>query len=158
MENILKESLDQLPEVKDKAISFDVMIKPNGKLHAWLQKIKIMPVKKSFTMHPLVLFNLQRVSRMILKIDPDATTKGFVDTSHHLIQDHVDTVLQIISIAIKNTTANPSRRLVKLLKNNLNNEEVMKLLAYVMIQMDLKSFVLSINLMRGLNVLDGKEN
>lgn len=144
--------------VTDKEIHFEIIIHPQNRLHRWLQKKKYRPLKEKFTLKPLVVGNVYRISRLLLKIDTDLLKgKNYLDIAHQLVTDHAMMMVEIVAIAIQNTRAEPSKKLMDLLKENLSAEEMAVLVKYVMKQMDLESFIVSIISMRGLNVLESGE-
>lgn len=140
--------------VTGKAIRFEVTIRPQNKWHAWLIKKGWRPKKKEFTIQPIVLGNLMQISRLLLTIDTEALQgKITLEGLYKLISSHSDTVIRVLAIAIQGTRSDPESSLIRLITDNLTTEESMKLLRYLLTQMDLKNFTNSIISIRGLSAL-----
>jgi hypothetical protein len=145
--------------VTAKSVAFEITIRPKNMLHGWMQKKGWMVKKKEFSIQPIVLGNLLRISRLLLTIDTDGLLgKITLDTLHKLISAHTDTVIQVLAIAIHNSRSDPSSSLIRLITDNITSEDAARLLRYVLSQMDLKNFMHSIISIRGLNVLESEEN
>jgi hypothetical protein len=159
MENESNQTLAQVADaVLEKPVTFEIILIPQTPVHRWLQRKGWRPSKKSFTIKPVVLGSLLRISDLLLSIDLEILQKGkgFLDKSYHLVSHHTDTLVRIIAIAIQNTRQEPSSALISLLKTNLSTKELMTLLSLVLKQMDLQNFIASIISIRGLNVLESE--
>jgi len=146
--------------VIDKAYTFEIIIVPQNKLHAWLQKRGLMPKKKVFSIRPIVAGNLFRISKLLLSINYDELKKtgtNAIDLFHRMVTDHSETLWTICAIAIQNNRQEPSKKLIRLIRDNLSSQEMFQLLAYVLDKMDSQNFLSSIILIRGLNVQESAE-
>ncbi len=160
MESQTKKTLEQVVDATiQRALTIEITILPKNRLHAWLQRKRILPVKKTYEIRPIVLGNLLRISSLLLSIDPKFLKggNGLLDTGHQLASYHTDTLIQVLAIAIQNNRAEPSGSLMSLIKYNLSPREMHQLLGIVLEQMDLTNFITSIISIRGLNVLETSE-
>lgn len=158
-----KFSSDTLSNVADtvieKAYTFEIIIVPQNKFHAWLQKVGMIPKKKVYSIRPIVAGNLYRISKLLLSIDYDVlkAKAGYVDMFHRMVVNHSETLWEICAIAIQNNRSEPSAKLIRLIRDNLTSKEMFQLLAYVLDKMDSQNFISSIILIRGLNVQESAE-
>lgn len=145
--------------VTNDPVTFELDILPQNSLQAWLQKKGWSPAKKKYQIRPIVLGNLIRISRLLLTINPDILKQGksLLDVAYQMVSDHGVTVAQILAIAVQNNQQEPNPKLVREINQNMTAKEMITLLALVLQQMDLTSFISSIISIRGLNVLDGNE-
>ncbi|MBC7948653.1 MAG: hypothetical protein H7Y42_12270 [Chitinophagaceae bacterium] len=159
MDKLTKETLNAVPDaINQKSIKFEIDILTRNRFHAFLQKRGWAPTKRSYEIRPIVLGNLLRISKLLLTIDPAEFSGGnFISTSHLLIANHTDTLAKIVAIGVQNSRNEPSEELVSTIRDNLTSGELIGLLNGVMKQMDLNSFIGSIILIKGLNVLESAE-
>jgi hypothetical protein len=159
-----KETIKTLSDVvdavttKETTIEFD--IHPRNKLHAWLQKKGRKPLKKKYVLRPITTGNLYRISRLLLSINigPEQIKNGFsIETFHHAVVEHVDTMIRICAIGIHNSRTEPGAELLDEIRWNLSAPEVLQVAMIILQQMNPSVFMQSIILMRGLNILQSVE-
>ncbi len=140
--------------VTQETFYFEITIPPTDRLHALLQRWKIKPEKRTFKIAPLTLGSAMRISKLMI----DVEFKGSVDISSMTEALHAsgDKMAQVIGIAIKNRKAEPSQALVDLLKWNLSAAELKTLTSIVIKSLNIESFLTTIILMKGVNVLELK--
>lgn len=122
-------------------------------------------VEKSrhFVIKPTVVANQYRIASKSLSLPVDL----FEDQSKMLayVPQHLPTMIYIIAAAITNTRDEPSSELIAYLEDNLDNLDVLQILAASLQSANMQSFLISITLMNGLakilttsvNPLDGSE-
>jgi hypothetical protein len=150
-----------LAEVADtviaKAIEFEITIQPRNWLHRWLQEKNLRPTKKRFSIRPIVLGSLLRISKLLLTVDTRNLQKISLDVFHRFVDGNVETCIEVLAIAVHNCRTEPPRSLKNLLRDNVTPAELAKLLQLVLHQMDLRNFTNAIISIRGLSVLDNDE-
>ncbi|HEV7333240.1 MAG TPA: hypothetical protein VGN63_19550 [Flavisolibacter sp.] len=142
-------------------VTITVDVKPVDKIESALQRIGWMPKKRSFTIKPLVLGSLVRISKLMLSIDKDAINKDSIqdrfklfNTNYELMEKHSRQIAEVIAVAVTNTKAAPSRETVEFFLYNLTPQDLMRVLTIVLQQIDVESFTASIISMRGLSVIE----
>lgn len=157
-----KETLKRVSETTlQEPIELTVDVNPASSLHARLQKWGLLPKKRVFVMRPIFLGSLIRISKVLMSVDmkiPDGTNgkpdgATLLDANYQAIIQHAESLARIVAMAIDNKDREPSGKLVKFIVRNFTTAEMLGVLAHVLKQMDLTSFMSSIISVRGLNVL-----
>ena len=144
---------------------FDV-VNRNPKRLTVLDKLlrkPLQPDKRHFIIKPTVVANQYRIASKSLSLPVDL----FEDQSKMLayVPQHLPTMIYIIACAIENREEEPDSELLHYLKWNLDNPDVLQILAASLQSANMQSFLISITLMNGLakilttsvNPLDGSE-
>ena len=123
----------------------------------------LAPQSRHFVIKPTVVANQYRIASKSLSLPVDL----FEDQSKMLayVPQHLPTMIYIIAAAITNTRDEPSSELIAYLEDNLDNLDVLQILAASLQSANMQSFLISITLMNGLakilttsvNPLDGSE-
>jgi hypothetical protein len=113
------------------------------------------PISQAFTIKPLVLGTIQKISKKILRIDPKAfqTESTLMASALNLTKDHCDKVSEIIAMAIENRARKPKASLVKFISQNVTPSELLQLFNVVLRQMDLHNLLKAVITVRGVNIL-----
>lgn len=164
MENNEKRTLENVSDTTLEAPQvITVDVNPVNKLHAYLQKWGIAKKKRAFTLKPIYLGTLVKISKILLSIDiklpgdqENNKAGKLLDANYHAITEHSESMATIIALAIQNDKRPVSKRLVQFILNNFSSKEVLAVLSLVLHQMDLTSFMSSIISVRGLNVLESQ--
>ncbi len=157
-------STETLQQVADttlqKPISLTVDVHARNKVHGWLLRWGIAPKQRVFVIKPIYLGTLVRISKALLSIefkipDNNAQKQGaLLDVNYEAIVAHSKTMAGIVAMAIVNADKEPDKKLVSFIIRNFTTKEMMAVLAHVLKQMDITSFMTSIISVRGLNVLE----
>jgi hypothetical protein len=160
-----KENQKTLEDVVDaittKETTIEIDIIARNRVYKWLQKRGWHPLKKKYVMRPLVIGNMYRISRLLvgINVNSDEAKKGLsLAIAHKMVVDHMDTMVEIVAIAIHNQRSLPGDQLKSELRDNLTAQDMMKLLLVMLHQSNLQAFIHSIISTAGLNVLDKNEN
>lgn len=123
----------------------------------------LAPQSRRFVIKPTVVGVQERIAASALSLPTDL----FEDQSKMLayVPEHLPTMIYIIACAIENREEEPDSELLHYLKWNLDNLDVLQILAASLQQANMQSFLISITLMNGLakilqvsvNPLDGSE-
>lgn len=143
--------LDSSPKVKIKEASPSLF----SRFLAWL---KIRPLVQEFSVKPLVMGNLIRISKLCLDIDFDIHSKSLQEANLQALAAHGEAVAQIVAIALTNKRAEPKRHFVNYLLRNLSAAEMLSICKIVVNQMDAKSFMISIISIKGMSLLKTGES
>ena len=122
-----------------------------------------MEKSRHFVIKPTVVANQYRIASKSLSLPVDL----FEDQSKMLayVPEHLPTMIYIIAAAITNTRDEPNSELITYLEDNMDNIDVLQVLAASLQSANMQSFLISITLMNGLakilqvsvNPLDGSE-
>ncbi|GAA4328574.1 hypothetical protein [Flaviaesturariibacter amylovorans] len=154
----LKETLrDAAQAVVQDPITLTVDITPQGRFHALLQRLRLAPRKRTLCIRPATLGTLQRISALVLTIDQEALRKGMLSGSYELADKHAPTIARIIALAVTNRRALPSAGLERFILEQFSPGALVQTLGIVMHQLDIKSFTTAIVSIRGLNLLEKRE-
>ena len=123
----------------------------------------LAPQSRHFVIKPTVVGVQERIAASALSLPTDL----FEDQSKMLayVPEHLPTMIYIIACAIENREEEPDSELLHYLKWNLDNPDVLQILAASLQSANMQSFLISITLMNGLakiltvsvNPLDGSE-
>ena len=145
-------------------VSLSVDIFPGSAWQRKLQQWGWIPKQRVFTIRPIYLGTLVRISKLLLSIEfnlPDGSKDPLkagqlLDTNYQAILQHSHTLASIVALAIQNNDKEPDRQLVAFVLRYFTTQEMMGVLGLVLKQMDLSSFMSSIISVRGLNVLENQ--
>lgn len=144
--------------VLEKGVSFRIRLRPKNRIHKLLQKLKILPVEKRYTLGPLCLGSLVKISKIILLIEVETMDNGkILENIYRAISEHTDHVIEAIGHAIINGKEDPPPAMLELLKSEMTAQDMAKCLTVLIDHMDLRSFIHSITLIRGLYVMKTDE-
>lgn len=146
--------------ITEKPVLIHIDILPKNAVHKWLQARKMLPAQRTFTLKPLTLGTLLRISKVLLKIDTGAFNQdAFLDSSYKLMAQHSRRVAHILALAVTNSKALPDKSLIAFFLYNLKPDELLALLTMVLQAMRINSFMNGLILARGLNLIAAsKEN
>lgn len=135
-------------------VAFDAP--PRTRLQKLLYRILPAKVKKqrTFIVPAITPGNLVRVSDILLSIKSEGSIDAPLDLTYRMMHAHSRDLCRMVAIALTNTKAPPPESLVDDLYWNLSIKELQTLCLVVLRQMDTQSFLNTIVLMRGANVLD----
>ena len=153
MNDILKKVADT---VTDTPIKITVGIRPQSRIHAWLQKIGAMPKVRTFMVYQTTLGNLIRISGLLVSMDGDIMT--IVKDGYKAVDEYGPIFSRIVAIAIHNKKSEPPKKLLDFIDANITPAELADLLGVVLKQMNLQDFLSSIILTKGVNVLEMSRN
>lgn len=151
-----KQVLGKVAEtVTAKPFEISVDIKPQSRWHGLLQKTRVMPVQKKYAIAHITIGNLLRISKILLGIGANVfDSSNLLQSNYQSIADDGRALAHIVAIAIKNKKQEPSEKEVDFIQHNFTAKELMDVLAVVIGQMDLTSFMSAIILVKGLNILE----
>lgn len=152
---------DTLQQVSDatvqEPVSIEVDIKPTHFVHGKLQSWGILPKKRSFTLNPITMGSLVRISKLLLDIDLNVyDTKNIFESNYKSIIQHSQPLAEIVAIAIKNSKRKPSKASIDFIINNFTSKELLMVISIVLRQMDLTSFMSSIISVKGMNIMESR--
>lgn len=157
----MNDTLQQVADTAlDQPLTITVDVAPQYWWQRWLQQWRIWPKKKQFQLRPLYLGTLLRISRILLAIQwkmpgkEEAHQPNLLELNYEALQNHSGHLAQVVALAITNTDRAPSPALTRFILQNFTSKELMGVLALVLKQMDLSSFMISITSVKGLNVLE----
>jgi len=143
--------------VLEEGVDFFIDVNNQNILH----KLRILPKAKHFTIKPLVLGTMIRVSEEIIDLvtvsEADLKGRSYLDVGAEQIIKNRDRMVNIIALAITNSESKPPKSLVAFLRKNLTANEMMGILKVVTRQLDVKSFLSSIMSVKGMSLLNPKE-
>lgn len=149
-------------EIQDRAVSaiieegvpFTVTVdKPT-----FLHRLRILPSKRTFTIYPLKLGTVLKISSVILSMDDmdvelNKAESSLFDVLVNSVSRNAEKMVSILTIAVQNNEKPPATRTKRFFMENLTPVEMLKIINLVIRQMDLTDFFRSIASMRGANIL-----
>jgi hypothetical protein len=143
--------------VLEEGVDFFIDVNNQNILH----RLRILPKAKHFTIKPLVLGTMIRVSEEIIDLvtvsEADLKGRSYLDVGAEQIIANRDRMVNIIALAITNSESKPPKSLTAFLRKNLTANEMMEILKVVTRQLDVKSFLSSIMSVKGMSLLNPKE-
>lgn len=108
-----------------------------------------------FELKPLCLGSLIKISKIILKIDPELFKNEFSiqELTFHFSDTLGRDISRIVAIAIVNSKDDPTEELIDLIENNLTSNQLLQVFKHILELMDVSSFMSSIILIKGTNLL-----
>ena len=152
----MKEVLKQVSDVAtQKPVELVVDVLPANIIYRYLQRWKVLPAKRTFTIRPITYGNLIRISNLLLSIDIKVfDMKNLLESNYNAITQHGESVARVVAIAIHNSRDEPPASLTRFILFNFTSQEMLSTLNIVLQQMNVTSFMSSIISIRGLNVLE----
>lgn len=133
----------------------DVDVKPSNSVHRLLQQWKILPATKTYTIHPVTLGTLVRISEYLLSVDMTvADINNILNSTYEIIQKNGRIVARILALAIHNKKKKPSEKMVDFIYEHFTCRELVDVMQIVFKQMDVTSFTSTIVSMKGMSVLE----
>jgi hypothetical protein len=141
--------------VTQKAITFDLDVTAHTWWQRLLQRLRLMPKKRSFSINPLTLNQLQKISKLLLPIAlNDFTPDGILK----LMINHGRDCAEIVAIAVTESRQDPSKKLIDTFFFNLAKDDMTTALKIVLHQMSVLNFITTIASIRSLNTLETKSH
>lgn len=135
----------------------EIDIKAKNKFHAWLQKKNWMAKKRLLVIHPICIGTMVRISKLLFAVNFDFDAeKNKIKQSFQVTAENAATILEAVAIGILNKKHIPARELTQmksLLEEGVNAGELLTLLAIIVAQMDVSSFMRCTVLIGSLHVL-----
>jgi len=132
----------------EESFDFEVTVNAPGFLH----KLGLLPKSRVFSIKPLCLGSLVRISKILMDIEKFDLTRPLMEIAPEQIVKHAKSLAEIIAIAVTNSPAPPSYGLVCFLYDNLTAAELFEVIERVKKQMDVADFLASIVSAKGMNV------
>lgn len=149
MENVLKQVSDA---VTDKPVTVTITVKPNGSLHKLLQRCRIVPRERVFTINQTRLGNLERISKLLVDMGGDLSE--IAANPYEMIAKFTPHLVRIIAIGLFNRKEEPPAKLYRFVEENVTSKEMLSIVSVIHSQMNVTGFISTIILTRGLNVLE----
>lgn len=147
--NTLKQVSDTLT---DKPVLITVDLKPQNRMHALGQRLRLLPRKKTFAVSQVTTGNLVRISKLLVDIGGD--WKELIEDPYRAISAYGPHLVRIVAVCLHNRKQEPPDSLYDLVEHNMTAAEISDVISVVLKQMNVKDFITSIILTRGLNVLE----
>jgi hypothetical protein len=142
-----------------KPTEFEVDVLPQNFVQKALQKWGILPKKRVFSIQPIVLGSLMKISPILLSIDTSifGDKKQFLEANYELMGKYGHQLALVLAIAIHNRESDPPDSLVNFIKWNFSPVELFNMVLRVRNHMEVQNFMNTIIWIRGLNVLESNE-
>lgn len=130
--------------------TFDVQ--PKNFIEKVLMYLKLKQRSVTFTITPIKLRNVYRIASKAVLIPDDFLDRPIVD----IVANYFEHVVYIVAVGLQNDSEEPSKRLIELIKDNFSNEEVAEVLLTIFNSLNIKDFLTSIVLIKGMNILQNQ--
>lgn len=124
------------------------------KEHLFFGKSK--PFKHKYTMEPMTLATIRRVSKVIVDVSRDAKIKegdSVIFHANNLTVKHLAAIAEAVSITIEPWNRFKQKRIKRLVLKNTTPVELLYLLQKVIELMDIPNFIKSVVQVMGLNIM-----
>lgn len=147
--------------ILQKGVDFEVTVNHKNIFH----RFKIVPVSRTFIVHPINLGTLFNISEIILKmkdIDPSESGDYFM-TGIESISENKNKMLEIIALGILNRRITgifdriEKWRLKRFFDSNINAYELLNIVRLIIEQMDVTAFLASIVSIKKRNLVEAKK-
>jgi hypothetical protein len=120
-----------------------------------LRRIGILPKSYKFVLYPIYLGTLQRISKIMVDMEfaDKVSQENFQEMGIETMAKHTEDLINIVAIAIHNKEGKPNKRIKKILKRHTTPTELLGLVSYVMMQMDVSGFMKSIISVKGMSLI-----
>lgn len=147
-----KKSIDTILQ---EGIDFYVTVNNPNILH----KIGLLKKKHYFVLKPLVLGTLLRISKIMvdIKFKEQIDKENWQEQGIAAMAEHINALVEIIALAIRNDESKASRKVIKILKKNATVTEMLAITSYVLGQMNVSDFMKSIISVKGMSLIKPEE-
>lgn len=154
-----KEVLPKVAEtVTEKPVSFNIDIKPKNKIHRLLIKHQIMPSKRFYEIKPQRVINIYRIAGRAVSIDTGQlfASKDTVGAMMDVMSRHGEDIFYIVACAIQNDHREPTSKMLHIVKNEFEMQEILTVLEIAVSNYNLNAFLNSIAWIVGVDALKVK--
>lgn len=134
-------------------VDFTITVNRPGLLH----KIGIRKKKRKFSIYPLVVGTMLRMTKEISKLNVgelNTSEKGdLFAKAFESMEVNLDKLVDIVALAIHNRKGAVPKSLRRFLINNISNSELFKLVSIVASQVNVQGFLYSIILIKGMSLV-----
>jgi hypothetical protein len=128
----------------------------------WLHRLRILPKKRKFIIKPIVLGTLLRISKEAFSMtDPGDLLHhkdiNLVAKALEIAFTDTESLINVLALAITNEKKLPSKRLKYFLRGNLDTVESFNLVAVIVGQLSVMSFMNTITLIKRVSLLNKGE-
>lgn len=149
-----------LTNKEERSDKVDIEILAQNLFHKRLQQIGILPKQKHFIIMPIVMDHAKMISKIMLEIKLPTTEidASVADKVFSIVAEHTKKVSEIIAIAMSPyyLKKKPTRKM-KFIERNCSPKELVFLIGIVMKHMSLPEFVIALQMMKGLNILNSEK-
>ena len=131
-----------LGAILEEGVDFTVTVNRPGILH----RVRILPKARVFSIRPLVLGTLVRVSKIlsgmdVISLDGACSEAGAFSAAIDGMNRNMDGLVDVLATAIHNRESNPPASLRRFLRANLTPKEATQLLGIALGQMGVSDFL-----------------
>jgi hypothetical protein len=142
----------------EKPVSISFSIKPKNKFEEWLMKRNLKPSKRFYEIRPQRVVNIYRIAGRAVTFNVAGIfdNTDTVGTIMKVMAEHGDDIFYIVAAAIQNNHAEPSKSLIKIIKNEFEMDDILKVLKVAIGNYNISDFMTSIALITGIDALNAK--
>jgi len=146
---MLKETADVILESPSYSFHVDYPVKKRKFL-----KVITETERKEFTINPLCLHSMIRISREVLKIDPEKVKadSSMISSTYNILVANGSQLEKIVAYAILNSDQEPDSELLRIL-GYMNSNDLKEAYKAILNQLDVTGFISSIILIRNVNLM-----
>jgi hypothetical protein len=111
-----------------------------------------LPTEKVFSINQTTLGNLIRMSALLVEMGGDL--KQIAANPYETIEKFTPHMVRMVAISLYNRKNEPPMKLYRFVEDNVTAKEMLGLMGVLLSQMNVTSFISTIILTRGLNVLE----
>lgn len=109
--------------------------------------------RKEFSIKPLCLHSMTKISREVLKINPELIKGNMVTATYGILVANSRAIQKIIAYAVLNNDQEPDSELLNII-GYMNSNDLKEAFKSVLEQLDVSGFISSIILIRSVNLME----
>ncbi|PSR56082.1 hypothetical protein AHMF7605_22550 [Adhaeribacter arboris] len=137
--------------------SFTVMVDFPAPTSLWqrlLVRLKLRRLQKKYVLRPLLVINVSRVCAKMSDLPEELTGGNITKALEHATWEHLDKIIYIVAVGLQNNGREPSKSLLKTIRDNFDLQDLLRILPLVLKQRNLPSLLEMIVMVKGPSILD----
>ncbi|MEN0095894.1 MAG: hypothetical protein AAGB30_10965 [Pedobacter sp.] len=157
-ETTAEEALSTIGDViTQKSIRIEISRRPKNLFWKFLMSIGMVGNKHVFELRPIVVGNMYRIASKVIQIPDEYVDVDVMAVAMKSATEHLDKMVYIAACALQNDHREPSKKLLEIVRNGFSSSDLAEMFSHVLVQLNVRDFIKSIVLMKGLNVLNARE-
>ncbi len=138
----------------DKPVVLEIDIRPQNRLHEWLQRIGLKKKKRVFEITGITYGSLIKIAPLLLDMETKYLDTGnFVESGLKAVAADSERLLMCVAQGIHNRKSDPPEWLLTCMRENFTAADLKQAVALVISKMDMLSFMTSIVSIKSANIL-----
>jgi hypothetical protein len=118
-----------------------------------LVRCQLRPVQKVYELRPILVGNMYRIASVVNQLPADLMEGDLNTAIRQAVTQHVDKVIYVVAVGLQNNKKEPKKELLATIRNEFTALDMALVMEHIMAQLNLGSFLHSIVLAKGMNIL-----